>query len=422
MAISEVSVKDATLLAIEEINAAGGVLGKKIEPVDRGRRLRLADLRREGEEADPAGRGRRRLRLLDQRQPQGRAAGLREPERPALLPGPVRGPGGVAQHLLHRRRPPTSRSSRPSSTCWSRARRRSSCSAPTTSSRARPTRSSRRSSKAKGGDAGRRGVHAAGSHRLQHASSARSRRPSRTSIFNTLNGDSNVAFFKQFKDAGFTAGQAADAVGQRGRGRGARHRRRERRRPPGRLELLPDDRHAREREVRRRLQGEVRRQPRHRRPDRGRLLRRLPVEAGGREGRLDRCRRRSRRPPTASSSPRPRAWSRSTATNQHISKTVRIGKVRAGRPDRRGLEHRQAGRARSVPEDTTEYPWAASRAQAQVAASAGSLGDRTFGARADRRRRGQASLDEVPSQPAADQHAEGGSPMDVLSAAGCSTG
>ena len=33
MAISEVSVKDAELMAIEEINAAGGVLGKKIEPV-----------------------------------------------------------------------------------------------------------------------------------------------------------------------------------------------------------------------------------------------------------------------------------------------------------------------------------------------------------------------------------------------------
>lgn len=33
MAISEVSVKDAEILAIEEINASGGVLGKKIEPV-----------------------------------------------------------------------------------------------------------------------------------------------------------------------------------------------------------------------------------------------------------------------------------------------------------------------------------------------------------------------------------------------------
>src|SRR5215213_11684839 len=33
MAISEVSVRDAELLAIDEINAAGGVLGKKLKPV-----------------------------------------------------------------------------------------------------------------------------------------------------------------------------------------------------------------------------------------------------------------------------------------------------------------------------------------------------------------------------------------------------
>ena len=33
MAISEVTVRDSIMLAIEEINAAGGVLGKKIEPV-----------------------------------------------------------------------------------------------------------------------------------------------------------------------------------------------------------------------------------------------------------------------------------------------------------------------------------------------------------------------------------------------------
>jgi urea transport system substrate-binding protein len=33
MAISEVSVRDATLLAIKEINAAGGVMGKQLEPV-----------------------------------------------------------------------------------------------------------------------------------------------------------------------------------------------------------------------------------------------------------------------------------------------------------------------------------------------------------------------------------------------------
>src|SRR5688572_23439166 len=33
MSISEVTVKDSTLMAIEEINAAGGVLGKQLEPI-----------------------------------------------------------------------------------------------------------------------------------------------------------------------------------------------------------------------------------------------------------------------------------------------------------------------------------------------------------------------------------------------------
>src|ERR1051326_169870 len=33
MAISETSLRDVVVMAVEEINAAGGVLGKKIEPV-----------------------------------------------------------------------------------------------------------------------------------------------------------------------------------------------------------------------------------------------------------------------------------------------------------------------------------------------------------------------------------------------------
>ena len=33
MAISEVSLRDVVMMAIEEINAEGGVLGKQIEPV-----------------------------------------------------------------------------------------------------------------------------------------------------------------------------------------------------------------------------------------------------------------------------------------------------------------------------------------------------------------------------------------------------
>ncbi len=78
MAISEVTVRDSLRLAIDEINASGGVLGKQLAPVSRGRRVRLADLRREGAEADQPGQGRRGVRLLDLGQPQSGQAGLRE--------------------------------------------------------------------------------------------------------------------------------------------------------------------------------------------------------------------------------------------------------------------------------------------------------------------------------------------------------
>ncbi len=176
-------------------------------------------------------------------------------------------------------------------------------------------------------------------------------------IFNTLNGDSNVAFFKQFKDAGFTRRIAAGAVGQRGRRRGARHRRGQHRRPPGRLELLPDHRHAREREVRRSLQGQVRRRPRDRRPDRGRLLRRVSVEAGGREGRLDRCREAVKAASDGIEFAAPEGMVKLDGATQHTWKTVRIGKVRED-----GLIDEVWSSGKPVQPDPflKQYDWAAS--------------------------------------------------------------
>ena len=102
MSISEVSVKDAELLAIEEINAAGGVLGKKIEPViedgasdwptfaEKAKKLIQRTRWRWCSAAGPRPAARRCCRCS-------RRQGA------ALLPGPVRGPGVLAQHLLHRR-------------------------------------------------------------------------------------------------------------------------------------------------------------------------------------------------------------------------------------------------------------------------------------------------------------------------------
>ena len=71
----------------------------------RGRRFRLAHVRRKGTQADRARRGRGGVRLLDVGEPQGRAAGVRGPRPPAVLSGPVRGPGSFQEHHLHRRRP-----------------------------------------------------------------------------------------------------------------------------------------------------------------------------------------------------------------------------------------------------------------------------------------------------------------------------
>ncbi len=81
-------------------------IGRRARPQDRihpgRRRHRLADLRREGQEAAGQRQGRRGLRLLDLGLAQGRAAGLRAVQRHALLPDLLRGPRGIAERHLHR--------------------------------------------------------------------------------------------------------------------------------------------------------------------------------------------------------------------------------------------------------------------------------------------------------------------------------
>ena len=87
MAISETSLKDVELMAIEEINEAGGVLGKKIEAVVEDPESKFTDVFPEkAKKLLLQGQGRRRLRLLDLGQPQERAAGLRGEQRPAFYP------------------------------------------------------------------------------------------------------------------------------------------------------------------------------------------------------------------------------------------------------------------------------------------------------------------------------------------------
>ena len=102
MAISEVSLRDIVMMAVEEINAKGGVLGRKIKPVvvdpasnwdlfaEKAKQLLLQDKVVRG------------LRLLDLGQPEIRLAGLRKEQRPALLSRAVRGRGVFPQRVLHR--------------------------------------------------------------------------------------------------------------------------------------------------------------------------------------------------------------------------------------------------------------------------------------------------------------------------------
>ena len=90
MAISETTLKDTVLFMVQEQNAKGGVLGKKLEAV-------VVDpasnwpLFAEKARANLQGQGCGRVRLLDLGVPQVRAAGVQGAEQHPFLPGAVRG-------------------------------------------------------------------------------------------------------------------------------------------------------------------------------------------------------------------------------------------------------------------------------------------------------------------------------------------
>ncbi len=102
MAISETGSIQAEKLAIEQINAMGGVLGRKIKFIqedgasdwptfaEKAKKLLVNDKCRGG------------VRLLDLGLAQGGAAGVREVERHALLPDLLRRPRAVEERDLHR--------------------------------------------------------------------------------------------------------------------------------------------------------------------------------------------------------------------------------------------------------------------------------------------------------------------------------
>src|SRR5580704_11758227 len=91
MAISETTLKDTILMMIDEQNKKGGVLGKKLEAVV----------------VDPASNwplfAEKAAELLELGVAQVGAAGVREGQRPAVLPGAVRRGGILQERDLHRR-------------------------------------------------------------------------------------------------------------------------------------------------------------------------------------------------------------------------------------------------------------------------------------------------------------------------------
>ena len=102
MAISEKAVLDATLLAIDEINEAGGLLGRRIEPVIIDGCSDSERVRPRGGEADHRGEGQRDLRVLDLGQPQGGQTDRGATRSSPLLSGAIRRARAVAEYRLHR--------------------------------------------------------------------------------------------------------------------------------------------------------------------------------------------------------------------------------------------------------------------------------------------------------------------------------
>jgi urea transport system substrate-binding protein len=103
MAISETVLKDVALMAFDEINAKGGVMGRRSSRSSSiPRRTGRSSPRRRASSSPGQGRG--RVRLLDVGVAQVGAAGVRGAERPALLPGAVRRRGDLEERVLHRRR------------------------------------------------------------------------------------------------------------------------------------------------------------------------------------------------------------------------------------------------------------------------------------------------------------------------------
>ena len=147
-------------------------------------------------------------------------------------------------------------------------------------------------------------------------------------IYAIIVGGSNVAFYKQLKAAGFDLNKQTLLTISVTEDEIDRHRRREHRRRLCLHEILPVARQPEQQGIRVGVQEDVGRQDRHRRRDPGRLSRAVAVEAHGREGRLASTSTRWR-PRRRASNSRARRKATSASTRTIISGARRASAARA---------------------------------------------------------------------------------------------
>ena len=259
MAISEVTVRDAELLAIEEINAAGGVLGKKIEPVV------------EDGASDWPTFAEKAQKLITQDKVAAVFGGWTSASRKAMLPVfeqnkallfyPVQYEGLEASPNIFYTGATTNQQIVPGLDYLQGAGQEEALPGrlATTSSRAPPTRSSRRTPTANGMTiVGEEYTPLGHTEYSTIVNKIKAAKPDVSSTPSTATATWPSSSSSRTPASPPTS-MPTISVSDR-RGGGQRHRRRQYMAgPPGGLELLPDHRHAGEREVRRGLQGEVRR-------------------------------------------------------------------------------------------------------------------------------------------------------------------
>ena len=150
----------------------------------------------------------------------------------------------------------------------------------------------------------------------------------KTAVVSTINGDANVPFYKELGNQGIKATDIPVVAFSVGEEELAGIDTEAARRPPRRLELLPEHRHAGERRVHQEVEGlHQERQARHQRPDGGARHRLQHVGEGGREGRHAPIPTRCIDAIVGIKVPNLTGGTSEMLANHHITKPVFIGEI-----------------------------------------------------------------------------------------------